>query len=59
MIDSIQASKKTTLAKFLTAIGIPHVSKQMAEVIASELKTIEKLKGVNKEDLLKIDKIRI
>jgi hypothetical protein len=31
----------------------------MGEVIASELKTIEKLKGVNKEDLLKIDKIRI
>jgi len=25
----------------------------MGEVIASELKTIEKLKGVNKEDLLK------
>ena len=37
----------------MTAIGIPHVSKQMGEVIASELKTIEKLKGVNKEDLLK------
>jgi DNA ligase (NAD+) len=55
LIDSIQASKKTTLAKFLAAIGIPHVGKQMAEVIASEFKTIEKLKEVNQEDLLKID----
>lgn len=55
LVESIQGSKNTTLGKFLVAIGIPHVGKQMADVLASEFKTYENLVKASKQDLLKIE----
>jgi DNA ligase (NAD+) len=55
LYESIQSAKHPPLAKFLAALGIPHVGKQMAELLAKKYRSIEAIKSAEKEDLLSID----
>lgn len=57
LIDAIEASKKTTLVKFLFALGIVHVGEYAAKVLAKNFRTLEDLYGVPHEKLLLIRQI--
>jgi DNA ligase (NAD+) len=54
---AIQASKTRPLNRFLTALSIPNVGKETAEILASEFGTIENLKDAKEETLAQINGI--
>ncbi len=57
LYNAIQNSKKTTLDRFLFALGILHVGEHIARVLARELKNLENLTKATRDDLLKIKEI--
>ncbi len=57
LYNAIQNSKKTTLDRFLFALGILHVGEHIARVLARELKDLENLTKATRDDLLKIKEI--
>lgn len=54
LIDAIERSKHTTLAKFLFALGILHVGEYAAKLLAKNFRRLEDLYRVEKERLLGI-----
>ena len=54
LINAIEESKKPTLAKFITALGIRHVGAATATALARRFKTLEKLAEATEEELLSI-----
>jgi len=54
LLDRIEASKDTTLARFLLALGIPHVGEHMAGVLAEHFGTIERLQEATTEELIAV-----
>ncbi|MBR0479970.1 NAD-dependent DNA ligase LigA [Candidatus Saccharibacteria bacterium] len=57
LVSAIKASKKSTLAKFITALGIRHVGSQTAVSLARKFKKIERLVLATKEELTKVEDI--
>ncbi|MCX7793652.1 MAG: NAD-dependent DNA ligase LigA [Thermodesulfovibrionales bacterium] len=57
LIDAIESSKKTTLARFLFGLGILHVGEYVARVIARHFRTLEDLYNVKLEKLTEIPQI--
>ncbi|RMG68148.1 MAG: NAD-dependent DNA ligase LigA, partial [Nitrospirae bacterium] len=57
LIDAIERSKKTTLARFLYALGILHVGEFTAKLLARSFKRLEDLYNVSKERILTIPQI--
>ena len=55
MYNSIQASLKRHLNRFLTALSIRHVGKETADIITSEFPTLDALISADFESLAKID----
>ncbi len=55
LLDSIEASKKCSLARFILALGIKYVGEGTAEDLASKAQTIEALFEMTKEELLEIE----
>ena len=55
MYNSIQASLKRPLNRFLTALSIRHVGKETADIITSEFPTLDSLISADFESLAKID----
>ncbi|WP_250222308.1 NAD-dependent DNA ligase LigA [Acinetobacter baumannii] len=53
LIDAIEASKKTTLACFIYALGIRGVGETTARMLANTFQTLEALKAANVEALKK------
>ncbi|ENU42853.1 DNA ligase [Acinetobacter seifertii] len=53
LIDAIEASKKTTLARFIYALGIRGVGETTARMLANTFQTLEALKAANIEALKK------
>lgn len=53
LIDAIEASKKTTLARFIYALGIRGVGETTARMLANTFQTLEALKTANVEALKK------
>ncbi|MDC5527746.1 NAD-dependent DNA ligase LigA [Acinetobacter baumannii] len=53
LIDAIEASKKTTLAHFIYALGIRGVGETTARMLANTFQTLEALKAANVEALKK------
>ncbi|EPF6239985.1 NAD-dependent DNA ligase LigA [Acinetobacter baumannii] len=53
LIDAIEASKKTTLARFIYALGIRGVGETTARMLANTFQTLEALKAANVESLKK------
>lgn len=54
LVNSIEASKKPPLAKFLTALGIRHVGGQTAIMLAQNFGSLEKLQEATEEELTKL-----
>lgn len=54
LIDAIEKSKKTTLSRFLYALGIIHVGEYAAKLLAKNFKTIEDLYHVRPERIMEI-----
>lgn len=57
LIDAIEASKKTTLARFLFGLGILHVGEYVAKVLARHFKDLEDLYNIKMERLTEIPQI--
>ncbi|QVL57265.1 MAG: NAD-dependent DNA ligase LigA [Simkaniaceae bacterium] len=55
LLKSINTSKKTTLARFIFAIGIPYVGEGTAQILADSAGSIEKLSEMTEEELCAID----
>ncbi len=55
LYERIQKAKKTTLPKLLGAIGIPHVGKQMADLLAEKFEGLDQLGLASREELLSIE----
>ncbi len=57
LIDAIQRSKKTTLARFLYALGILHVGEYAAKLLARHFKNLEDLYNVSPERIAGIKQL--
>jgi DNA ligase (NAD+) len=54
LLNSIEASRKVSLPKFLLSLGIKHVGEGIAELLAEHAGSIEKLSTLTLEDLKEI-----
>ncbi len=54
IIDAIEATKQTTLPRFVLGLGIPQVGEHMADVLAERFGTIEPLQQASEEQLLAV-----
>jgi DNA ligase (NAD+) len=54
LIDAIERSKKTTLARFLYSLGIVHVGEYAAKLLARQFKRLEDLYNIKPEKILNI-----
>ena len=57
MYNAIQASKTRPLARFVTALSIRHVGKETADIIVSELPSLDAIMNVSVETLSNIEGI--
>jgi len=57
ILDAIEKSKKTTLAKFIYALGIRHVGEFVAATLANHFKEMDRLMHATEEELLSINGI--
>jgi len=51
LLDRLERSKTTTLARFLVALGIPHVGWTMSSVLAAHFESIDRVEGAGIDDL--------
>ena len=54
LYNAIQKSKKTTLSRFLYALGIRHVGEVAAQILAEHFRSLDKLRKASKADLMTI-----
>lgn len=57
LIGSIDASRKTTLARFLYALGIPEVGEATSRLLAREFRGLDRLMAASEEELQAIPDI--
>lgn len=57
IIESIEASKDTTLAQLIFALGIRFVGEQTAKNLAAHFKSIDRFMKTNKDELVSIDDV--
>lgn len=57
LLEEIEESKKTTLPRFIYALGIPLVGEHVARVLAANYDTLDDLKKTSKDDLQNIKEI--
>lgn len=57
ILNAIEGTKQTPLAKFITALGIRHVGAQTAVALADAFQSLETLRDATEEELLKIPDI--
>lgn len=57
LYEDIQNSKRAKLDRFLYALGIRHVGRHIARVLASHFSTLERLQKATQKELEKIDEI--
>ncbi|WP_083960802.1 NAD-dependent DNA ligase LigA [Thermodesulfobacterium hveragerdense] len=55
LYEAIQKSKKTTLARFIYALGIRHVGEAMAQLLAKKFKTLDNLMKASMSDLMSVE----
>ena len=55
LLDSIEKSKKTTLARFLFALGIPQIGKKAAKQLADHFNTLEAVMTATPFELILLD----
>ncbi len=54
VFDAIQTSKKTTLARFVYALGIRHVGEATAKSLAQHFRSLEAIRAASVEELLQV-----
>ena len=54
VLNAIEKSKDTPLARIIFALGIRHIGEETAEILAKEFHSIDKLAGASKEQLMSI-----
>ncbi|MFH0857728.1 MAG: NAD-dependent DNA ligase LigA [Candidatus Magasanikbacteria bacterium] len=59
LIDAIELSKKTTLGKFIFALGIPHVGEETAIRLAEHFHTLEKIMEASKEEFAEVNDVGV
>ncbi|MCP4485872.1 MAG: NAD-dependent DNA ligase LigA [Gammaproteobacteria bacterium] len=57
LIDALEKSKQTTLARFIYALGIREVGEATADALANYFKSIESLQQASIEDLQEVDDV--
>jgi DNA ligase (NAD+) len=57
LIEAIEKSRHTTLARFLFALGILHVGEYASQLLAKNFKSLEELYHVKKEAILSIKQL--
>ncbi|MCS7280465.1 MAG: NAD-dependent DNA ligase LigA [Desulfobacterota bacterium] len=57
LINAIERSKNTTLARFLFGLGILHVGEYVAKLLARHFRNVEDLYGIERERILEIKQI--
>ncbi len=57
LYNAVLESKKTTLSKFLNALGIRLVGKESADILAHNFKNLDEIKNASFEDILSLDGI--
>jgi DNA ligase (NAD+) len=57
LLDNIAASRRTSLARFIYALGIPQVGEHMAEVLADHFGSIAALENASEEELLAVREV--
>ena len=57
LLAAIEKSKEQPLSRLLTALGIPHVGSEVAEVLAARFLALETLMDASSDDLEAIDSI--
>ncbi len=57
LLGAIDSSRKTTLARFLYALGIRHVGEHVAKVLADHFGSIEKVRDASRERLEEVMEI--
>jgi len=57
LLNAIERSKKTTLSKFIYALGIRHVGEHIASVLAQHFGDIEALAKASEEELIEIAEV--
>ena len=55
LLESIEKSKKTTLARFLFALGIPQIGKKAAKQLADHFNTLEAVMSATPFELILLD----
>ncbi len=55
LLDSIEKSKKTTLARFLFALGIPQIGKKAAMQLANHFKTLDAVMNATPFELMLLE----
>ncbi|GAH83156.1 unnamed protein product, partial [marine sediment metagenome] len=54
ILNAIEKSKETPLARLIFALGIRHTGAEMAEILAKEFHSIDKVANASREELLSI-----
>jgi len=54
MLEAIEKSKETPLSRVIFALGIRHIGEEMAELVAKNLGSIDRLQNASREELLSI-----
>jgi len=57
MLNAVEKSKETPLPRLVFALGIRHIGEEMAEILAKEFHSIDKLAHASREELLSIPSI--
>ncbi len=57
LVAALEASKKTTLARFLFGLGVRHVGEHVAAVLAEEYGDLDALMAANSEDLVDVHEV--
>lgn len=57
IMDSITKSRDTTLARLIYSLGIRNVGESTAKILATEFKSIERLKEATIEELIEVEEV--
>ncbi len=57
ILEAIERSKETSLARFLYALGIRYVGEKMAQILAEKFGTLEAVRNATREQLMEVDEV--
>jgi len=57
LLGELESAKKTTLERFLVALGIPNVGEHLAQVLCRNFKDLDSLMAAKAEDLMAIHEV--